>query len=67
MARFIPTVKLTHDRDLLGIRCPHGEIGSLHPVHCYRMGTKFLIKSIVRTFIKEKKVVIGQHAYVIAH
>src|SRR6266540_5298147 len=60
MLRFGPSVEVAHHRNLLGVRCPHGEMGSLHAIQNSGMSPQPLIEMEMRALIEEVDVFIAE-------
>ena len=49
----IPVIKLTHNRNILCVRCPYCKIRTAFSILCYRMRSQFLINIIMRCLTKQ--------------
>src|SRR4030042_4313895 len=67
MACPVPIIEVASNENLLGIRCPHREIGSLHPIHSDNMRTQLLIETEMIPLVEQIEVILGQQRYIIRH
>src|SRR5262245_28433359 len=63
MARGVPVVEVTDDREVLGIRRPHREVHAAVD----RMRAQLLPEAVVGAFVEQVEVLVAQQAEVVGH
>ena len=56
----IPAVEVAHDRDPLGVRCPHGEAETRHAVQLHGLSAECPIRLVETALVEEIEVMRGQ-------
>ena len=64
MSAGVVEVEIPYHGNVIGVRCPHGEISTRHPFHFDQVATHFFVEPEVRAFVEQKQVVFGQQTEV---
>ena len=60
VATSIPMIEVAHDADTSGVRRPHREAGSFHPVHRSQLCAKFFKNPSLITFAKQEQIRLAE-------
>jgi hypothetical protein len=63
MAGSIPAVKVTYDRYLFGVGCPHCKICPFLVIYGQWVGAQFLIQLEVRALVEKVEVIVSQEGH----
>ena len=60
-ASAVPEVKIPHQADAHGIRCPHSKVNALHALHRHRVRAHFFINIVADAGIEARGFLLRQH------
>ena len=67
MAGLVPGIELADDRDRVGVRRPHREVGAALAIDGGRVRAQFLVEPVVIALVEQVEIVVAQEREVIAH